>query len=334
MLYTISNLPNRYNIFTHINCAIYVLDDYSVHIMPEIKEALLKRGYVPVIIGGGVTGDIQINDTDLHSPLKVEYKELEQLLMIDQLKANPKKIPQPSRDDIMRMLSESFETVETDVVTHFKSLWVTNALDGCEDYLVSERKMLVVEKLKLFRKQLNKAESPKNLKDLLKLITPPKGVQRKGEKTAVPVDEGEELFDCDGEELNHEPLLESDDSDQDDEENGDPANEGEQSQTKNHQTTTVTPVLLASIVKDNTELEKDAIFLDNLVTLLSTSHTSDKFIPFMNKFKWNYIAALRAVKKRILCSKEKVVACEEGDPSDVEDDSYLTTFLLRLLAFL
>ena len=69
MLYTITNLPNRYNIFTPKNYAIYVLDDYSVHIMREIKEALLKRGYVLVIIGGRVTGDIQINDTDLHSPL-------------------------------------------------------------------------------------------------------------------------------------------------------------------------------------------------------------------------------------------------------------------------
>ena len=53
--------------------------------------------------------------------------------MIDQLKASPKKIPQSSRDDMMRMLSESFEAVETDVATRFKSLWVTNALDGSED---------------------------------------------------------------------------------------------------------------------------------------------------------------------------------------------------------
>ena len=217
--------------------------------------------------------------------------------MTDQLKANPKKIPQPSRDDMMRMLSESFEAVEIDVVTHFKSLWVTNALDGSEDYLVSERIMMLVgEKLKVFRKQLNKAESPKNLKDLLKLITPPKVVKRKSKKTAVPVDEGEELFDCDGEELNHEPLPESDDSDQDDEENGDPDNEGEQSQTENQQTTTAAPVLLASIVKDNPELKKDAIFLDNLGILLSTSDTSDKFIPFMNHFKRDYIAARRAIK--------------------------------------
>ena len=93
--------------------------------------------------------------------------------------------------------------------------------------------MLVGEKLKVFRKQLNKAESPKNLKDILKLITPPKGVKRKDEKTAVPADENGELFDCDGEEMNHEPLLESDDSDQDDEKNRDPANEGEQSQKIN-----------------------------------------------------------------------------------------------------
>ena len=113
---------------------------------------------------------------------------------------------------------------------------MTNALDGSEDYLVSERIMMLVgEKLKVFRKQLNKAESPKNLKDLLKLITPSKGVKSKGEKSVVPVDEDEELFDCDCEELNHEPLLQSDYSDQHDQENGDLANEGEQSQTENQQ---------------------------------------------------------------------------------------------------
>lgn len=64
MLSTTANLPNRHNIFTHENYAVYVLDDYSVHIMPEIRAALLKKGYIFVGIGGGVTGDIQINDTD------------------------------------------------------------------------------------------------------------------------------------------------------------------------------------------------------------------------------------------------------------------------------
>ena len=133
MLYTISNLPNRYNIFTPKSNAIYVLDDYSVHLMPEIKAALLKRGYVPVIIGGGVTGDIQVNDTDLHSPLKAKYRELEQSLMMQQLKADPKKITQPSRDDMMRILVESdLKSLEIDAESRFKALWVTNALDGTE----------------------------------------------------------------------------------------------------------------------------------------------------------------------------------------------------------
>ena len=60
---------------------IYVLDN-CVAIMPEIKKVLTKRGYVPVLIGGGVTGNIQLNDTDLHVPLKAKFQELGQSLMI------------------------------------------------------------------------------------------------------------------------------------------------------------------------------------------------------------------------------------------------------------
>ena len=83
------------------------MDDYSVHLMPEVKEAFLKRWYLAIIIGGGVIEDIQINDTDIHRPLKENYRALEQQLMIDQLKADPKRIPRPSRDDMMQMLKKS-----------------------------------------------------------------------------------------------------------------------------------------------------------------------------------------------------------------------------------
>ena len=68
-----------------------------MHLKPEVKEVFLKRGYAPIIVGDGVTGDIQINDTDIHRPLKEKYRALEQQLMIDQLKADPKRIPQPSK---------------------------------------------------------------------------------------------------------------------------------------------------------------------------------------------------------------------------------------------
>ncbi|CAI9726012.1 Hypothetical predicted protein [Octopus vulgaris] len=40
LLCTIENLPNRFNIFSHANFAIYVFDDYMVHLMPEVRDAL------------------------------------------------------------------------------------------------------------------------------------------------------------------------------------------------------------------------------------------------------------------------------------------------------
>ena len=50
MLKTISNLPNRFNPFTQKDFAIYVLDDYAVHLMPEIQKAYYQRGYVLVVM--------------------------------------------------------------------------------------------------------------------------------------------------------------------------------------------------------------------------------------------------------------------------------------------
>ena len=46
------NLPNKFDIFTPKDYVVYVLDDYSVHLMPEVKEAFshhyrwwYNRGY-------------------------------------------------------------------------------------------------------------------------------------------------------------------------------------------------------------------------------------------------------------------------------------------------
>ena len=47
MLEMIKTLPNRANPFTKKNYCIYVLDDYAVHLMPEIRKALQERGYIP-----------------------------------------------------------------------------------------------------------------------------------------------------------------------------------------------------------------------------------------------------------------------------------------------
>ena len=46
MIKTIEHLPNRHHIFSQKNYAIYVLDDYAVHLMPELRSALLERGHI------------------------------------------------------------------------------------------------------------------------------------------------------------------------------------------------------------------------------------------------------------------------------------------------
>ena len=33
-----------------------MLDDYAVHLMAEVRQALWNRGYILVIIGEGITG--------------------------------------------------------------------------------------------------------------------------------------------------------------------------------------------------------------------------------------------------------------------------------------
>ena len=74
MLVTNRNLPNRFNMFSNSGYTIYVLYDYSVHLMPEIRDTLWKRGYILEIIFGGFVGVVQVNDTQLSKELKKEHR--------------------------------------------------------------------------------------------------------------------------------------------------------------------------------------------------------------------------------------------------------------------
>ena len=68
---TIENNSNRFHIFSAKNYSVFVLDDYSTHLVPQVNAALLKGGYIFVEIGGGITGNVQVNNLDLHSKLKI-----------------------------------------------------------------------------------------------------------------------------------------------------------------------------------------------------------------------------------------------------------------------
>ena len=160
---------------------IYVLDDYAVHLMPEIRQTF-KKGYILVIIGGKITGDIQIND--------IQYQDLEIKLMLEQLGKNPTEIPSPSQNEIMSMLLASWEKLQIDTEKEFRSLFVTNALNGSEDYLVSD-KLYVLIREEMLKFRICK-QTPK---EVVRKLIPPKGISRKGNF------EGNELLDFENEEI-------------------------------------------------------------------------------------------------------------------------------------
>ena len=341
MLSTIEHLPNKAHVFTKKDNAIYSLDNYSVHNMPDVKKALLKKGYVAVPIGGGITGDMQVNDTHLHNPLKKTYREKEMQLMQQKLRSDPKKIPAPSKNEMMSMLSESMDSVTVDFPAAFKSLWLTNKLDGSEDYLVSERIMdLVGEEMKKFRDELMTKPGPKSFAAMLKLITPPKGVKLPKESAEVPADEGDELFDCEGDEISvMEINAEVDEyADDLDEESGSTVHaervddkavtETAVDQEDKETSSSSQPLQLASFCQGE-ELKSDALFVDQMGDLLRTgSNTSTIFLPHLNAFKRQYVDAKRSLKKRIECEKSVTGASthdEEQDTSTHDEEQDAST---------
>ena len=194
---------------------------------------------------------------------------------------------------------------------------------------VSERIIaLVGNEMKTFRNDLMKKKSLKSLKDLMKLITPPKGIRRKNlnNDMMVPPDEGDELFDCKGNEYNSQEQVQEEESDK--EENSE--TEGQDSTVpiinvnaqEGQSSSSSVPILLADSCPEDSELKKDASFLDDIGKWLLTAETSIHFLPFMSNFKKNYVAARRIVEKRILRCKEQaeIYASTENAEEETADD--------------
>ena len=79
------------------------LDVYFAHIPPEIESALFRKGNFLIHIGGGITGDVQLNVTTYHKDSKASHRKKETQLMLDLLPENFDKTPQPSRDQMIQM---------------------------------------------------------------------------------------------------------------------------------------------------------------------------------------------------------------------------------------
>ena len=210
----VKRLPSIPAAFQPCRRVIFTLDDYSAHLSPIVESELLKKGCFLILIGGGITGDFQVNDTTYHRPSKSAYRQGESQLMLEKLRENPEKIPQPSRDEMVTMFQRAWdETIESTSNVHaFKQNLMTLAFDGSEDHLDKPQLMdLVGEEMKAFRVELLKSKPVANLSALRKLMIPPEGVKHGKSLVAKDIDEGLELFDGDGEGLSDDKSLDSDD---------------------------------------------------------------------------------------------------------------------------
>ena len=90
---------------------------------------------------------------------------------------------------MMKMTATAWNKLNVDHTRAFKTLSVTNSLDGSEDYLVSDRLFkLIGDSMVFFRKKLIESEIPASLPAVVKKLIPPKGIKHKNQ-------EGYELLD-------------------------------------------------------------------------------------------------------------------------------------------
>ena len=290
MLKSIENLPNR-----NRNPFSNVLDNYAVHIIPETRKALWSRGYVLVLMGGGITSFIQQNDTHIHRSLKNNYRSSECALMIEKLQPNKNKVPSPTQDEMMSMLANTWSFLTVDSTAAFKCLFITNAFDGSKDHLVSEKLFrLIGTNMLFFWAELLTQRYPKSLDGVVRKLIPPKGIKRKEfTRTEVFTDftdpeevdvvsGGEESEMSDTDATLHENVNETD--------------------TVN-QIPFCTVVLQGAIslqnIADDPDINKNAKLLDDLSIIIGDADVSTVFMPHMQNFDEALADACKSIRKRI-----------------------------------
>ena len=287
MIKTISNLPNRFNPFTQKNFAIYALDDYAVHLVPKVRKVLYERCYILIVMGGGITGFIQANDTDLHRRLKALYRHEEMDLMLKMLEIDKNKVPSSKREDMVQMLLSAWQDVPNNFPDVLKKLFVANALDGSEDHLVSDNLFaLIGNDIQTVRKELMETPVPANLQVVIKQLIPPKGIRRNDlegselldyvEDDPYVIDEGDHTNLSDG--INEESGSDDENSIVEAQTEATPTVE---LATEAHSKTIPS---LANI-SDDPLINKDAKFLDAFQNTFEANETSVVFKPHLKKMK-------------------------------------------------
>ena len=148
--------------------------------------------------------------------------------------------------------------------------------------------------------------------------------RKQGYKTSEtePVDEVDELFDCEGDKLvinEHNEEHQSDEEIDANVETGAIENQDENDHV-NVNTVSSSNILLGDLCRGNNDLRKDAVFIDKLGKLLGNAETSTQFIPYLTKFKRSYITSRRAIKRRVENKVNNYLDLDASDDEQLENE--------------
>ncbi len=188
---------------------------------------------------------------------------------------------------MMDLLIKSWSKLGINVERAFKSLFVTNALDGSEDHLVSDNLFsLIGPAMVQFRSKLMTELPIKTLREVVRKLIPPKGVRR-----GATV-EGSELFDCVGQELD---ISEVDDILDNEITEGDEEITDQESDSTStaaaapqQQGSEMATSIALSPLSNDPDIAADSKFLESFHELLLKQKTSRLFTPYISQFKATY----------------------------------------------
>ena len=113
---------------------ILIADDFSAHHSPEVFNLCWKRGYVLIVLGGGITPVIQTCDTDYNQAVKREYITRETDELIRQMQDGAI-VPSCAHETCIDMMAEVLQNMALhfNAAKGYKKTGLTVALDGSED---------------------------------------------------------------------------------------------------------------------------------------------------------------------------------------------------------
>ncbi len=117
---------------------ILLVDAFLAQTTEAVRRFAWGRKYVLVVIGGGCTGTIQVNDTDLHQILKKHYVEMEAADALMQSRLRPSSCPVPRKEDCIQWMAQVWGRPElhSAVAEGWQKTGLGCDLRGVQDHLI------------------------------------------------------------------------------------------------------------------------------------------------------------------------------------------------------